>query len=190
MKWKRTRLRPQHFPGYSEEYQENFNQYSRYPDRDLNQASTEYEPKHFFLLFEFLGVGWDWVHLVRRPLTGLLYQPRIDECGAFDGRIISGGNQIDSKKTCPSATLSTKNPIWPHLCSNPGHHGGKPATKRLSYGTVSIEPYVGLFSGMWCIPVEAFRRFGEMYRLQLQSQSLSQESNDHETSSSYFGELL
>jgi hypothetical protein len=30
------------------------------------------------------GVGWDWVHLVRRPLVGLLYQPRmLDEYGAF-----------------------------------------------------------------------------------------------------------
>jgi hypothetical protein len=32
--------------------------------------------------FSFLGVGWDWVHLVHRPLTGLMYQPRMlgDEC--------------------------------------------------------------------------------------------------------------
>jgi hypothetical protein len=40
-----------------------------------------------------------------------------------------------SEKTCPSATLSTTNPTWPDLGSNPGHHGGKPATNRLSYGT-------------------------------------------------------
>jgi hypothetical protein len=34
----------------------------------------------------FSGVGWDWVHLVRRPLTGPLYQTRIiDECGEFGG---------------------------------------------------------------------------------------------------------
>jgi hypothetical protein len=30
--------------------------------------------QHFFF-FWFLGVGWDWLHLVRWPLTGLLYQP-------------------------------------------------------------------------------------------------------------------
>jgi hypothetical protein len=35
-----------------------------------------------------------------------------------------------SEKTCPSATLSTTNPIW----LDPGHRCGKPATNRLSYG--------------------------------------------------------
>jgi hypothetical protein len=40
-----------------------------------------------------------------------------------------------SEKTCPSATLSTTNPTWPHLGSNLGRRGGKPATNRLSYGT-------------------------------------------------------
>jgi hypothetical protein len=39
-----------------------------------------------------------------------------------------------SEKTCPSATLSTTNPTWPDLGSNPGRRGGKPATNRLSYG--------------------------------------------------------
>jgi hypothetical protein len=42
-----------------------------------------------------------------------------------------------SKKTFPSATLSTTNPIWPDLGSNPGRYGGKPATNRLNYGTAS-----------------------------------------------------
>jgi UDP:flavonoid glycosyltransferase YjiC (YdhE family) len=37
-------------------------------------------------------------------------------------------------KTCPSAILSTTNPIWPDPGSNPGRRGGKPATNRLSYG--------------------------------------------------------
>jgi hypothetical protein len=39
------------------------------------------------------------------------------------------------EKTCPSATLSTTNPTWPDLGSNPGRRGGKPASNRLSYGT-------------------------------------------------------
>jgi hypothetical protein len=38
------------------------------------------------------------------------------------------------EKTCPSATLSTTNPIWPGPGLNPGRRGGKPATNRLSYG--------------------------------------------------------
>jgi hypothetical protein len=39
-----------------------------------------------------------------------------------------------SKKTCPSAALSTANPTCcPY--ANPGRYGGKPASNRLSYGT-------------------------------------------------------
>jgi hypothetical protein len=39
-----------------------------------------------------------------------------------------------SEETCPSATLSTKNPKWPDLGSNPDPRGGKPTANRLSYG--------------------------------------------------------
>jgi hypothetical protein len=41
-----------------------------------------------------------------------------------------------SKKTCPSAALSTTNPTF---CpdANPGRRGGKPASNRLSYGTAA-----------------------------------------------------
>jgi hypothetical protein len=40
-----------------------------------------------------------------------------------------------SEKTCPSSTLSTTNPTWYDLGSNPDLHCRKPATNRLSYGT-------------------------------------------------------
>jgi hypothetical protein len=36
------------------------------------------------------------------------------------------------------ATLSTTNPTWIDLYSNPGHRGGKPAINRLSYGTAYL----------------------------------------------------
>jgi hypothetical protein len=39
-----------------------------------------------------------------------------------------------SEKTCPSATLSTRNRTWPDPGSNPGRRGGKPANNRFSYG--------------------------------------------------------
>jgi hypothetical protein len=39
-----------------------------------------------------------------------------------------------SEKTCPNATLSTTNPIWPGPGLNPGRRSGKPATNHLSYG--------------------------------------------------------
>jgi hypothetical protein len=55
-----------------------------------------------------------------------------------------------SEKICPSATLSTTNPTWPDLGSNPGRRGGKPATNSLSYGTAisrQINPPATLFPG-------------------------------------------
>jgi hypothetical protein len=39
------------------------------------------------------------------------------------------------KKTCPSVTLSTTNPTWSDMSSNPDSRCGKPATNRLSHGT-------------------------------------------------------
>jgi hypothetical protein len=36
------------------------------------------------------------------------------------------------EKTCLNDTLSTTNPTWPEVGSNPGRRGGKPATNRLA----------------------------------------------------------
>jgi hypothetical protein len=44
------------------------------------------------------------------------------------------GKPKNSKKTCPSATLSATNPTWPDPGSNPGRRGGKPEINSLSYG--------------------------------------------------------
>jgi hypothetical protein len=42
----------------------------------------------------FYDVGWDWVHLVRRTLVGLLYQPRmVDEYAAVCAMRIGRGNR-------------------------------------------------------------------------------------------------
>jgi hypothetical protein len=52
----------------------------------------------FFLLF--LRVGWDWVHLVRRPLFGLLYQSWMmndDKFGVVGGTIAEE-NEVIGKK--------------------------------------------------------------------------------------------
>jgi hypothetical protein len=46
-----------------------------------------------------------------------------------------GKNRRTRGKTCPSATLSTTNPTWNDLGSNPGLCGGRPAANRLSHGT-------------------------------------------------------
>jgi hypothetical protein len=51
------------------------------------------------LFFLFLEIGRDSVHLVRRPLIGLLYQPRmIDQHGAFGGMNIVRGNRSTRRK--------------------------------------------------------------------------------------------
>jgi hypothetical protein len=54
--------------------------------------------------FKFLGVGWEWVHLVRRPIFGLLYQPQMmddDECGVVSGMRIGRGNKSTRRKPAP-----------------------------------------------------------------------------------------
>jgi hypothetical protein len=84
--------------------------------------------------YKFLGVGWDWINLVRLSLFGLLYPSQVmdgDECGAVSGKMVRG--------TGPSVTSSTTNPTWPDPGSNLGHHGGKPATNRPSYIMASTE---------------------------------------------------
>jgi hypothetical protein len=56
----------------------------------------------------------------------------------------SQGKPKYSEETCPSATSSTTNPTWPDPGLNPGRRGGKSATNRLSYGTVSTLTLINL----------------------------------------------
>jgi hypothetical protein len=64
-------------PGYSleesEEQNKNSRQGGRCPCRDSKQAPPEYESTVLH------SGGWspNWVHSARRPLTGLLYLPRV-----------------------------------------------------------------------------------------------------------------
>jgi hypothetical protein len=56
------------------------------------------------------------------------------ECWAVGGMI----GKVKPKyleKSCPSATLFTKNPRWPYPGSNPVHLSGKPETNLLIYDT-------------------------------------------------------
>jgi hypothetical protein len=56
---------------------------------------------HIHVFFSLMG--WDWVHLVLRPLFGLLYQPRmIDvDCGATGGMRVGRGNRSTRRKPTP-----------------------------------------------------------------------------------------
>jgi hypothetical protein len=67
----------------------------------MNNTRPSYSVIKFCL---FLRVGWDWVYLVRRPLIGLLYQPRVienDNCGVVGGLRISRGNRSTRKNPAP-----------------------------------------------------------------------------------------
>jgi hypothetical protein len=47
----------------------------------------------------------------------------------------TGENGSNRGKTCPSATLSTRNPTWTDPGSNPVLSGERPATNRMSHGS-------------------------------------------------------
>jgi hypothetical protein len=75
--------------------------------------------------------------------------------------IVTGENRRTRIKTCPSATLSTKNTTWIDPGANPGLRGERPATNRLSHGMagtndwqnincVSLELERGGSRGMGC----------------------------------------
>jgi hypothetical protein len=72
----------------------------------------------FWFCFLFLGVAWDWVHVARRLLIGLLYHPRIiddDEYGAFGGMRIGRGNWSTRRKPAPVPLCPPQMPhdlIW------------------------------------------------------------------------------
>jgi hypothetical protein len=73
------------------------------------------------------------------PGTAATNRPIMPAPGDYDdgkigGMMIWQGKSKYSEKTYPSATLSTTNRTC-YQEANPGGHGGKPTTNRLSYGT-------------------------------------------------------
>jgi hypothetical protein len=68
---------------------------------------------------------YDTIHLVRRPLIGLLYESRVtdDEYRTFGGMRIGRGNQSTEGETYPSTTFFTNKShmAWPDL--EPGPQG-------------------------------------------------------------------
>ena len=57
-------------------------------------------------------------------------------------RIVDGmtltQNRSTRTGTCPSSTLSTKNPTWIGMKPNPDLRSVRPATSRMSHGTVHL----------------------------------------------------
>jgi hypothetical protein len=112
---------------------------------------------HDYHLTYFLGVEWD-----LSPLgTSATIHPTVP---ALDNgwQVLSNrwdnwqGKPKYSEKTCPSATLSTTNPILPDL----GCCSGKPVTNCLSYGTahhLTLLPFTGVTTGTTTLPEIAGR---------------------------------
>jgi hypothetical protein len=61
--------------------------------------------------------------------------------GEIGGMMIGRDNRSTRKKP---AQVPLCPPQTPHACqdANPGHRGGKPPTKRLSYGTAQTANYI------------------------------------------------
>jgi hypothetical protein len=95
------------------------------------------------LFFNVPGVGWNWLHLVRRPLIGLLYQTSPDGRWVWNSRWNKNwqGKSKYLEENCSNAALFTTNPTWPDLGLYPDCRDGKPETKRLSYGTAVCPVY-------------------------------------------------
>jgi hypothetical protein len=62
----------------------------------------------------------------------------VKEYGAFGEIIRAGKNGSTQIKPCPATTLSTTNPTWTSLGSNPEPLGERAATNRLSHGLTTI----------------------------------------------------
>jgi hypothetical protein len=98
-------------------------------------SSVRTEVRPHVIFFNLHSGGWspNWVHSAHRPLTGLLYLPRVIVKMESLVEWMTGETE-HSEKTCADATLSTTNLTWPDPGLNPGRRGGKPATNCFSYG--------------------------------------------------------
>jgi hypothetical protein len=80
------------------------------------RASHHIDNPHPFLTFFLFLVGWYWVSWYCGHYWPIVPGP--DDrwwwyCGEIGGMKIVQGKPKYSEETCPSATLSTTNPIWP-----------------------------------------------------------------------------
>jgi hypothetical protein len=75
---------------------------------------------------------------------------------------LEGGTEVLGGVTCPSVALSTTNPTWPDLDTNPGRRGGKAMINRLSYGTANLNLNSMVWVRQRTIPTERQLLVGEV----------------------------
>jgi hypothetical protein len=59
--------------------------------------------------------------------------------------ILTGENRSTGRKTCAIATLSTTNPTWTDMGSNPGLRGERLPTDRLSHDMAEAEVQIYIY---------------------------------------------
>jgi hypothetical protein len=88
---------------------------------------------------------------VLRPLTGLVYQPRMigdTDCGEICGMKIGRGNRSTRRKPAPALLCPPQIPTWVDPDLNPDRRGGKSATNCLSYGAAIVIPKYNIMSSL------------------------------------------
>jgi hypothetical protein len=91
----------------------------------------------FYSFFNLHSGGWslNWVHSARRPLTGLLYLPRVIVKMKNLMEWMAGETEVLGENLTRRHFVHHKS----HL--HPGGRGGKPATNRFSYGAAILYSY-------------------------------------------------
>jgi hypothetical protein len=64
---------------------------------------------------------------------------------------LTGENRSTRGKTCPSAPLSTTDPIWTEAGSRPVLRGKRSVTNRLCYGTIVRPEQCSQLSSSLCL---------------------------------------
>jgi hypothetical protein len=84
-----------------------------------------------------VSTGWDYVSELRTPAGLLFILLMIYEYGQPRWNDTDSGKPKNSEKMLSQCYFVTANPTRTNRGANPGHRGERPATNRLSHGTVS-----------------------------------------------------
>jgi hypothetical protein len=138
--WRKTwSILRQYLSRVTEENNKYSSRHSKNPDRESNLELPVLEAGMLTLTsISLMFLRWvqtmSYVELQSLRHTA---QPQmIHECiWSGGGKILTGKKRGTWRETCPSATLSTRNPTWTVLGANPGLREEELATNRLSFGT-------------------------------------------------------